>query len=59
MKKSLQEQRLKELAKEESQQQRSVKEHLNWLESRAAANRETIIERETKVTFIINEFLIQ
>ena len=50
---------MKELAKEESQQQRSVKEHLNWLESRAAANRETIIERETKVTFIINEFLIQ
>ena len=49
VKKSLQEQRLRQLAEEESLQQQNVKEHLNSLENRVAANRETITERETKV----------
>ena len=52
VKKFQQEQRLKELAEEESLKQQSMKEHLGWLESRAAANREAILERETKVSFV-------
>ena len=50
--KSLQEQRLREIQREEDLQQQTVKGHLSWLESRAAANRENIIERETKVKVV-------
>jgi hypothetical protein len=49
LKKSLQEQRLRELAAGESLQQESLREHLSQLESRAATNRDNIIDREIKV----------
>ena len=54
LKKSLQKERLKELEAEENIHRQALRQHLSWSENRATANRDSIIDRETKVCMFVS-----